>query len=286
MSDPWAQFPNVDDPWSMFPDADPSAINALNAAHQASPAGANIKPQWPFVDARLPSTLPWLAKQPTSYMSGSIDDPPAPDNSDNYGVFGRGPSNFAPSPNVASGLYPVNSGSRTETRLVYDQHLRELGIDPTTFYDLPKPLRDYIQSVMDSDSFKSAAEPIYQNDVKLKKETGGILDYLSPSADYDDPNFRWQNRLVPYEGKPAKNPSPQSTASMDAPGPDYSVGVPIFEWHPHPITQEGGNLPSEADLSRSLMYNLPGAIWYNNGSLLGGPTSILYLAHPLAAERK
>jgi hypothetical protein len=66
---------------------------------------------------------------------------------------------------------------------------------------------------------------------------------------------------------------------MDIPDPNDSVGIPIFEWHPHPITQPGGDYPSEADLDRTRKFNnLPGAIWYNDGS--GKPVSVIYLAHP------
>jgi hypothetical protein len=90
MSDPWAQFPNVEeDPWSSFPDADPGALAALQ---RTTPVGNAAKSRWPQVDMRLPSTLPWLAKQPTAYTNAPIDYPPANDGwKSKFGMFGRGP---------------------------------------------------------------------------------------------------------------------------------------------------------------------------------------------------
>lgn len=289
MSDPGNQYPIVGEyPSAQFESVDEDEFNGI----PRPPLAVNPKPQWPFVDARLPSTLPWLANQPTA--SAPIDYPPADDSwkSRYGGMFLRGPVErdngqrpstipFGPKQSVMqTSPVPLPSlamPAKSETKSRYEQNLRDLGINPNNFYDLPAPLRDYIRSIMNSDSFKSVAEPIYRDDVQLKKETGGILDYLSASGD-DDRVFHWQNRIVPYAGVPEKNPSPQSTAGMDAPAPDESVGTPVFEWHPHPITQPGGNLPSEADLARSLKYKLPGAIWYNDGS--GQPVQVIYLAHP------
>lgn len=87
--DPWARFPNVEeDPWARFPNVDPSVLNTLQP--NSAPSGVATK-QWPFVDARLPSTLPWLANEPTAYMP--TDYPPGDDNweTSKFGLFGHGP---------------------------------------------------------------------------------------------------------------------------------------------------------------------------------------------------
>jgi hypothetical protein len=173
-----------------------------------------------------------------------------------------------------------------ETMSQYRQRLRSQGIDPDNTR-VDQPVAGLMRSVLASDEFKRVAKPIFDQDVGLQKETGGVEAYLSSNrADYDDPNLQTSLKFVPYEGKPEAHPSSAATSGMDIAEPDPSQGIPLFEWHPHPINQPGGNLPSEADLERTLQpFGLPGAIWYNSHSLFNDYTTIPYQAHKLPEGR-
>jgi hypothetical protein len=160
-----------------------------------------------------------------------------------------------------------SDGDVEETYQQYVAKLRAAGIDPNDT-TVPAGMRGVIDRITGGSDFQGAAGPIYNQDVDLAKETGGIQVYQAADGSL---------QVVPYVGGAAVC-SAAAVSCMSAPAPDSSKGSLLFEWHPHPIGQPGSDLPSEADLMRSMRLNAPGVIWSKDGST---HNQIDYQAHPL-----
>ncbi|MEI9997500.1 MAG: RHS repeat-associated core domain-containing protein [Rhizomicrobium sp.] len=161
----------------------------------------------------------------------------------------------------------TNSSDMEETYQQYNAHIRAAGIDPNST-SVPPSQKQAIDAITASEGFTNAANSIYSQSVAVGRETGGIQVYRESDGSI---------QIEPYEGTPAVC-SAAAVSCMNAPNPDPSKGTLLFEWHPHPIGQPGSDLPSEANLNRSLRYNVPGVIWSMDGST---HNQIDYLAHPL-----
>jgi hypothetical protein len=161
----------------------------------------------------------------------------------------------------------VASGDVEETYKQYAAKLSALGIDPTNTSVIGGS--GVIDSITTGSDFTSAAQPIYDQDVGLGQETGGVQVYQAADG---------LIQVVPFVGG-AATCSAAASACMSVPNPDPSQGKLLFEWHPHPNNLSGSDLPSETDLSRSLNLGVPGVIWSNTGGSV--PKQVDYQAHPL-----
>ncbi len=160
-----------------------------------------------------------------------------------------------------------------ETYKQYVAKLEAAGIDPTNT-SVPAGLKAEIDAITGSSEFSGSAQPIYTQDVASGTETAGIQAYVYLNEDMDDPLVF----IVPYQGTPVTC-SAAASACMGVPAPNSDYGNLLFEWHPHPNNLPGSDLPSEADLVRSLNLGVPGVIWSNTGGSV--PKQVDYQAHPL-----
>ena len=176
--------------------------------------------------------------------------------------------------NVCSGEYWSGSDELfklvEETLRQYKNNLRRMGVDPdNTRVDAAR--QRIIDAITSSVGFNGAAKPIFNQDVAAGRETGGIQVYMKSDGTVV---------VVPYVGIPAVCSS-SAVACMAVPNPDTSQGALVLEWHPHPIGQEGSDLPSEKDLLRSMKLGAPGVIWSKDGATY---KQIEYQGHPLAPD--
>jgi RHS repeat-associated protein len=179
---------------------------------------------------------------------------------------------------ICEGCGPSAAGtsqSVEETQAQYNSNLRALGIDPnnTSAYGPTQ----YVIGIITSDpAFQALASQIYSDSVAASiaaghgVETGGIIVYQAPDGTIS---------MVPYAGTPVTC-SAAASACMGAPAPSSSQGGVIFDWHPHPVNNGSSTMPSEADLSRSMNFNMPGSVWANQGG--SSPTQVIYMGNPYA----